>query len=425
MIAIVDCNSFYVSCERLFQPHLNGNPVGVMSNNDGCVIALSNELKALGVKMGTPAHYLKEQVARGEITLFSSNYELYGDISSRVQAVLEEFSAGIDPYSIDECWVDFSGFAPGQLEDHARELRRQVKQYTGIPVSIGVAPTRTLAKVANRASKKIAGFGGVCVLYPDSPQTQGLLQRCELGDIWGVGRRLAEKLGNLGIITAWDLRNQNAKEIRRRFSVTLERTVLELQEVDAIEMMGMDFARERIMTSRSFGRLTNDKGEIREAIRQHAQRSAEKLRKQGSLCRAVLVFLRTNPHRQDLAQHNPSMIIELDNPTDDGRTIVGAAIQVLERLHAPNKRYMKGGVMLMEICDRATEQLSLLNAPQSDVDRARSEKLMGVMDELNQKMGRGTVRIGTPSAGAAWHLRCSHRSPRYTTRWEEIPAARS
>lgn len=425
MIAIVDCNSFYVSCERLFKPHLNGRPVGVMSNNDGCVIALSNELKALGVKMGTPAHYLKEQVARGEITLFSSNYELYGDISSRVQAVLEEFSAGIDPYSIDECWVNFDGFAPGQLEDHARELRRQVKQYTGIPVSIGVAPTRTLAKVANRAAKRIAGFDGVCVLYADSPQTKVLLQRFELGDVWGVGRRLAEKLGHMGIRNAWDLRCQNAKEIRRRFSVTLERTVLELQEIPAIEMIGMDFARERIMTSRSFGRLTNDKGQLREAIRQHAQRSAEKLRKQGSICRAVLVFLRTNPHRQDLPQHNPSMIAELDHPTDDSREIVAAAIRTLERLHEPNRLYMKGGVMLMEIGERGSEQLSLLGTQQSDAQRQRSEKLMGVMDELNQKMGRGTVRIGSPSAGAAWYLRCAHRSPRYTTRWEEIPAARS
>ncbi|MCE3025709.1 Y-family DNA polymerase [Salinicola sp. DM10] len=424
MIAIVDCNSFYVSCERLFRPELNGCAVGVMSNNDGCIIALSNELKALGVKMGTPAHYLRDQVRRGEITLFSSNYELYGDISQRVQAVLEEFSAGIEPYSIDECWVDFSGFAPGQLEDHARELRRQVRQYTGIPVSIGVAPTRTLAKVANRAAKKIAGFGGVCVLYPDSPQTKGLLQRFELSDVWGVGRRLVDKLTAMGIETAWDLRSQNAKEIRRRFSVTLERTVLELQETPAIEMMGMDFARERIMTSRSFGRLTNDLSELREAIRQHAQRSAEKLRKQGSLCRAVLVFLRTNPHRQDLAQHNPSMIAELDTPTDDSRVIAAAAIRTLARLHAPGRLYMKGGVMLMEICDRGSEQLSLLGSVQSDAQRQRSEKLMDVMDALNQRMGRGTVRIGSPSAGAAWHLRCAHRSPRYTTRWEETPTVK-
>lgn len=425
MIAIVDCNSFYVSCERLFRPALNGRPVGVMSNNDGCVIALSNELKALGVTLGTPAHHLKEQVNRGEVTLFSSNYELYGDLSSRVQAVLEEFSAGIEPYSIDECWVNFDGFAPGQLEDHARELRRRVQQYTGIPVSIGVAPTRTLAKVASRAAKKVAGYDGVCVFHAGSPQTKGLLQRFELRDVWGVGRRLAGRLGDMGIHTAWDLRSRNAKEIRRRFSVTLERTVLELQETPAIEMMGVDFDRERIMTSRSFGRLTSDKGELREAIRQHAQRCAEKLRNQGSLCRAVLIFLRTNPHRQDLTQHNPSMIIELDRPTDDSREIVAAAIRTLERLYMPNRLYMKGGVMLMEIGSRSGEQLSLLSMPQCDADRARSEKLMGVMDTLNDKMGRGTIKIGMPSPGAAWHLRCAHRSPRYTTRWEEIPRVRT
>ncbi|WP_110685056.1 Y-family DNA polymerase [Salinicola aestuarinus] len=421
MIGIVDCNTFYVSCERLFRPELEGCPVGVMSNNDGCVIALSHELKALGVTMGTPAHHLRDWVRRGDITLFSSNYELYGDISARVQAVLEAFSAGIEPYSIDECWVDFSGFAPGQLEAHARELRRQVKQYTGIPVSVGVAPTRTLAKVANRAAKKVAGYANVCVLYPNSAQTQGLLQRFALDDVWGVGRRLTKTLNEMGLETAWDLRQQRAKAIRRRFSVTLERTVLELQETPAIETMGMDFARERIMTSRSFGRLTDDKRQLREAIRQHAQRSAEKLRKQGSLCRAVLVFLRTNPHRQDLAQHNPSMIIELNHATDDSREIAAAATQVLERLYVPNRLYMKGGVMLMELCERTTEQLSLLEAPPDPGQRQRSERLMGAMDALNQQMGRGTVRIGTPTPGAAWFLRCGHRSHRYTTRWDELP----
>jgi len=425
MIGLVDCNSFYVSCERVFQPRLRGVPAGVMSNNDGCVIALSNELKALGITMGTPAFQLKEQMRRGEIHLCSSNYELYGEMSARVQAVLEEFSAGIEPYSIDESWVRFDGFSNGLLEAHARRLRQQVHQYTGIPVSVGVGPTRTLAKLANRAAKKISGYGGVCVLYPDSPQIKGLLQRFPLDDIWGVGRRLTGKLGDMGIRNAWDLRNQDAKRIRRRFNVTLGRTVLELQGIPAIEMLGMDIAKQRIMTSRSFGKLTNDKGQIREAIRQHAQRGAEKLRKQGSLCRAVLVFLRTNPHRQDLEQHNPSMIMELERPTDDSRPIVSAAMQVLERLHAPGKLYMKGGVMLMDLVDSKTQQLSLLDTPQSEAERERSERLMSAMDMLNQRMGRGTVSIGRPSHGAAWHLRCANRTPRYTTRWEEIPVAKA
>ncbi|REC93395.1 Y-family DNA polymerase [Kushneria indalinina] len=424
MIGIVDCNSFYVSCERLFRPDLNDRPVGVLSNNDGCVIALSNELKALGITMGTPAHFLRDQVMHEGVTLFSSNYELYGDISQRVQAVLEEFSAGIDPYSIDECWVDFSGFSADQLEQHAHELRRRVKQYTGIPVSIGVAPTRTLAKVANRAAKKNASYEGVCVLYPNSPRAVELLQHFDLGDIWGIGRRLDEKLRQLGINTAWDLRRQNAKELRRRFSVTLERTVLELQETPAIEMMGMDFARERIMTSRSFGQLTEDKSEVRGAIRQHAQRSAEKLRKQGSLCRAVLVFLRTNPHRHDLDQYNPSQIIELDHATDDSRDIVAASMRVLERIYTTGFQYKKAGVMLMDIGDRSVEQLSLLDSARSDIERARSGRLMGVMDELNEKMGRNTVRLGSAATGAAWQLRCANRSPRFTTRWDEIPMAK-
>lgn len=425
MIGLVDCNSFYVSCERVFNHHLRTTPTGVMSNNDGCVIALSPELKALGVTMGTPAFKIQHLVRSGQVRLFSSNYELYGQMSERVQSVLEEFSAGIEPYSIDECWVRFGGFAAGQLEDHARRLRHQVRQYTGIPVSVGVAPTRTLAKLANRAAKKIDSYCGVCVLYPGSPQTKGLLQRFGLDDIWGVGHRLVARLHDMGVRTAWDLRNQDPKQIRRRFSVTLERTVLELQEIPAIEMLGMDIAKQRIMTSRSFGKLTGDKREIREALRQHAQRGAEKLRQQNSLCRAVLVFLRTNPHRSDLAQHNPSMTIELERPTDDSRQIVAAASYILDRIHAPQPLYMKGGVMLMDLCDRANEQLSLLDTPQSDNERACNERLMATMDALNRRMGRGTIRIGIPSPGAAWHLRCAHRSPRYTTRWEEIPKAKA
>ncbi|MGQ4877634.1 Y-family DNA polymerase [Billgrantia sp. LNSP4103-1] len=423
MIGLVDCNSFYVSCERVFQPRLRGLPVGVMSNNDGCVIALSNELKALGITMGTPAFELEDLVRQGRIHLLSSNYELYGDMSQRVQSVLEELAPAVEPYSIDEMFVRFEGFTHGQLLEHVRQLHHKVRQFTGIPVCVGAAPTRTLAKLANRGAKKIPAYRGVCVLQPDSLETQGLLQKTELGDVWGVGRRLVERLAVMGIRSAWDLAQANPKEIRRRFSVTLERTALELRGIPCIEMNDFDEARIRIMTSRSFGKLTDNLSEIREAMRQHGQRGAEKLRRQNGLAKAVLVFLKTNPFRQDLPQYSPSLALELPRPTADSREILNAAGHALERIYRKGYLYQKGGVMLLDLIDADRQQLSLLDTPQSDTDRQRSAKLMAVMDQLNARMGRGTVKLGTPSPGAAWHLRCAHRSARWTTRWDELPAA--
>lgn len=425
MIGLVDCNSFYVSCERVFQPRLRDLPVGVMSNNDGCVIALSTELKALGITMGTPAFELQHLVRQGRIHLLSSNYELYGDMSQRVQSVLEEFAPAVEPYSIDEMFVRFDGFTHAQLLEHARQLHHKVRQFTGIPVCVGVAPTHTLAKLANRSAKKIAAYQGVCVLQPDSLETRGLLQKIELGDVWGVGRRLVERLAIMGIKSAWDLAQTNPKEIRRRFSVTLERTALELRGVPCIEMNDFDEARQRIMTSRSFGKLTDNLDEIREAIRQHGQRGAEKLRRQNSLAKAVLVFLKTNPFRQDLPQYSPSLALELPRPTADSREILQAAGHALQRIYRKGYLYQKGGVMLLDLIDAGRQQLSLLDSQQSDAERQRSRKLMNVMDELNGKMGRGTVKLGTPSPGAAWHLRCAHRTLRYSTRWEELPAVRA
>ncbi|MBZ0331666.1 Y-family DNA polymerase [Halomonas sp. ANAO-440] len=425
MIGLVDCNSFYVSCERVFQPRLDGQAVGVLSNNDGCLIARSNEIKALGIAMGTPAFKLQHLVRQGRIHLLSSNYELYGDMSQRVQSVLEEYAPNVEPYSIDEMFLRFDGFEPTQLLDHARQLHHKVRQYTGIPVSVGIAPTRTLAKLANRAAKKIPAYGGVCVLQAESTETRALLKRLELGKFWGVGRRLAERLAMLGIHTGWDLAQADPKRIRRQFSVTVERTALELRGIPCIEMNDFHEPRQRIMTSRSFGKLTDSLDEIREAIRQHGQRSAEKLRRQGSLARAVLVFLKTNPFRDDLPQYSPSLAVELPRPTDDSRNILDAAGTALQRIYRKGYRYQKGGVMLLDLIDADRQQLSLLDTPQSDADRQRSQKLMGVMDELNQRMGRGTVKLGTPSPGAAWHLRCDNLTQRYSTRWEELPAARA
>ncbi|MDZ7852285.1 MAG: Y-family DNA polymerase [Halomonas sp.] len=424
MIGLIDCNNFYVSCERAFQPRLEGVPVGVMSNNDGCVIARSNELKALGVEMGTPAFELRPLQRRQRIELLSSNYELYGDMSSRVQQVLEEFSAGVEPYSIDEMFVRFDSFTVDQMHGHAQELFTKVRRFTHIPVSVGIAPTRTLAKLANRAAKKMPAFGGVCMLRTGSAECEALLKQISLGDVWGVGRRLVERLELLDIQSAWDLAQADPKQIRERFSVTLERTCLELKGIPCIEMNDPGQARQRIMTSRSFGRLTDKRQEIHQAIRQYAQRSAEKLRAQDSLARAVYVFLKTNRHRPDLPQYSPSAIVELPQPTDDSRDILHAASQALETIYRPGYRFMKAGVMLVDLVDANRQQLSLLDTTESRADRERNDHLMATLDSLNGRMGRGTVTFGRPSPGAAWHLRCANRTPRWTTRWDELPKIR-
>ncbi|MBH8578809.1 Y-family DNA polymerase [Bisbaumannia pacifica] len=425
MIGLVDCNNFYVSCERVFQPRLEGVPVGVMSNNDGCVIARSNELKQMGVEMGTPAFELRDLVRRQGVVLLSSNYELYGDMSARVRQVLEEFSAGVEPYSIDEMFVRFDGFDAATTQALARTLYRTVRQFTGIPVCVGVAPTRTLAKLANRAAKKLPEYSGVCVMHADGDETRRLLERTALGDVWGVGRRLIERLAIQDIKTAWDLRQADPKAIRRRYSVTLERTVRELQGTPCIELNDANEPRQRIMTSRSFGRLTGELGDLQDAIRQHAQRGAEKLRQQDSHARAVLVFLKTNRHRPDLPQYSPSVVVELPEPTDDTRLILAAAQQGLEAIYRRGYRFMKGGVMLLDLVDANRQQLSLLDTPERAAQRDRDNQLMTILDELNQKMGRGTVRLGIPRNNAAWHLRCGHRTPRWTTSWSELPTARA
>ncbi|WP_447894250.1 Y-family DNA polymerase [Vreelandella sp. GE22] len=423
MIGLVDCNNFYVSCERVFNPKLKRKPVGIMSNNDGCIIARSNELKALGIEMGTPAHQVRHLVERGEIILHSSNYELYGDMSHRVQSILEQETAGVEPYSIDEMFVRMDGFEPDALLEHARSVRWKVGRYTGIPVCVGVAATHTLAKLANRIAKKHPGYPGVCIMHADTDEARHLLEQIDVGDVWGVGRRLTERLQVMGIKTAWDLREADAKHLRRKFSVNMERTVLELRGVSCLEMNDLAEPKQRIMTSRSFGRSTGNLGDLSGAIRHHAQRGAEKLRSQKSLARAVLVFLKTDRFRQDQPQYSPSVVVELERPTQDTREILAAASAGLSRIYRPKYGYKKAGVMMLDLTDQHRQQLSLMDTPQTEEDRQRSQKLMATMDELNEKMGKGTVRMGLPEKNTPWHLRCAHRSPRYTTNWDELMRA--
>ncbi|WP_083002316.1 Y-family DNA polymerase [Halomonas sp. GT] len=418
MIGLVDANNFYVSCERVFNPALEGKPVGVMSNNDGCVIARSAEMKALEIPMGTPSFQLEGLHRRGEIHLLSSNYELYGDMSARLAQLLRDACPDVAPYSIDEMFIYLDGFSDAQCQTLGDVVRRRIRRYLGLPVCVGLAPTHTLAKLANHVAKKQSHYQGVCLLTANSPTTMGLLKQLPVNAVWGVGRCLAERLAVSGIRTAWQLRECDPKQLRKRFSVVLARTALELRGTSCLEMNALEEPRQRIMTSRSFGQATGVKVELHAALRRHAQRSAEKLRQQKSLTRAVLLFLNTNRHRKDQPQLSPSAMIPLASPSDDTRIILEAVREGLEQMYRPGFQFMKAGVMLLDLVDAQQYQLSLLQP----LTKAHPH-LMNTIDAINQRMGQGTIRFGMTEAEAPWQLRCAHRSDRYTTCWDELMEA--
>lgn len=424
MIALVDCNNFYVSCERVFNPRLEGQAVGVMSNNDGCVVARSQEIKTLGVAMGMPAHQIDPHIRR-QCTLLSSNYALYGDMSSRVTDVLSQHTPHVDVYSIDESFLSFEGFEPDTLEERCQWMRQQVKRDTGIPVSVGLSTSKTLAKIANHRAKKESVFNGVAIMYPDSDETRTFLEQLPVNEIWGVAGRSAARLHTLGIKNAWQLRTASPKHLRQHFSVVMERLVYELRGENCISLDDMSQPKQQIMVSRSFGRLTTNKTDLREALRVHASRAGEKLRKQNGLAQAMMVFVHTNRFRPDLPSYSKRLVIPLPHPTDDSRELIKAAMAGLERIFKKDIWYQKCGIMLMDLCDHDNEQLGLLAEPISDEKRARNEKLMATLDKLNREHGKHTVRIGMPRKQNAWELRCEHRTPRYTTRWEELAVAKT
>jgi len=424
MIALVDCNNFYVSCERVFNPKLEGKPVGVMSNNDGCVVARSAEIKQLGVAMGMPAHQIDPHVRR-QCILLSSNYALYGDMSRRVTDVLSQHTPHVDVYSIDESFLSFEGFDPETLTERCQTMRHQVRRDTGIPVSVGLSTSKTLAKIANHRAKKESHFNGVAIMEPDSDDTRAFLEQLPVTEIWGVAGRSAVRLQTLGIETAWQLRIAAPKHLRKHFSVVMERIVYELRGQNCISLDDMTQPKKQIMVSRSFGRLTNNKADLHEAISVHTSRAGEKLRKQQGLAQAIMVFVRTNRFRQDLPSYSKSLVIPLSHPTDDSRELIRTAMAGLESIFKPGIMYQKCGVMLMDLCDNGNEQLGLLAEPVSDEKRERNEKLMATLDKLNREHGKNTVRLGIPRKANAWELRCEHRTPRYTTKWEELAVVKT
>ncbi|MEQ1718026.1 MAG: Y-family DNA polymerase [Hyphomicrobium sp.] len=413
-IALVDCNNFYASCERLFQPDLRGKPVVVLSNNDGCVIARSNEAKALGIGMGDPWHLSKAKFAKQGVIVRSSNYTLYGDLSARVMTVLRNFTPNLEVYSIDEAFLSFTGFNE-RTDAHARLLRATVLQWTGIPVSVGIAPTKTLAKVANRTAKKNPASHGVCNLMRAEDQVTAL-ETLTLTDLWGVAGRMAKRLEDIGIRTPMQLLDADASMIRDRLGVVMERMALELRGVPCHGLVEANPANKSILASRSFGRAVTERFELEQAVSSHVERAAEKLRRQ-KLCSSVIsVFVRTNPFKPQERQYSASHAVTLPVATSDTAVLLEAASFAVGRLWRSGYRYKKAGVELFEICPADCVQRDLWTSP----DAPRRKALMASLDKLNAEHGRGTVRFAASGITQGWKLRCEQRSQRYTTEWSEL-----
>lgn len=419
VFALVDGNNFYVSCERVFNPRLEGRPVVVLSNNDGCAVARSAEVKALGVKMGTPWFQMQKLAQRHGIVALSSNYELYADLSSRMMSLLGRFAPDQEIYSIDECFLGLEGFQRVELMDYGREMRRTVRQSIGIPVCVGFAATKTLAKLANHCAKKgLAGEDGVCDLTRLSPgEFSQLLSGIPVGDVWGVGRKLAERLGARGITQVETLRTADPKALRREFSVVLERTVDELNGISCLGLEDVAPSKQQIMSSRSFGQYVYDLEPLSQAVASYMAVAAEKLRRQQSRAGMVQVYVRTNPFAEHQAQYQQGLSAPLPTPSDDTRYLIRVAGWLLKKIYRPGYAYQKAGVILMDLRDAGTVQADLFSGPHDN------PALMQVMDRINATWGRGTLRCAAEGMHKGWAMKREKKSPNYTTRWDELPEA--
>tara|TARA_Y100000590_G_scaffold140605_2_gene161366 strand:- start:25045 stop:26310 length:1266 start_codon:yes stop_codon:yes gene_type:complete len=414
--ALVDCNSFYASCERVFRPDLKNKPIVVLSNNDGCVVALSKEAKNIGVKMCEPWFKIKNSFTNKGGVAFSSNYELYADISSRVMQTLEYSAPKIEIYSIDEAFLDLSGIDQcTNLERFGYECQEKVKQWTGMPVRVGIGPTKTLAKAASYGAKKYIGTGGVVDLSERKRQRK-LMSIMPIEEIWGVGSKLKKHLNKMGITTALELADTDTKLIRRRFSIILERTVMELRGYPCIGLKERPATKKEIVVSRTFGRKVTTLESINEAVSDYAARAAEKLRRENQYCRVVSVFARTNPFRLQDQQYSNILSCTLNLPTNDTRDILHATKILSKRVYKKGYNFIKAGVMLSDFYDKGVYQSDFF-VP--DSKRPRSEKLMRTIDKVNAS-GENKITFASQGIRKPWSMQRHFQSPKYTTNWDEL-----
>ena len=416
---MVDCNNFYVSCERVFDATLAGRPVVVLSNNDGCVIARSNEAKALEIAIGDPVFKRKDFFARHGVRILSSNYALYGDMSARVMQVLARFSPDVERYSIDEAFLRCPPRPPDELRTLAKTIRRTVLRWTGIPVCVGAARTKTLAKIANRLAKKTPGSGGIWWL-DDPADIEARLAQLAVDDVWGIGRRYASFLRARGIDTALQLARQPRDWVRRHLTIGGLHTVMELGGEPCIPFEENPPPARSLLCSRSFGERVADLGSLEEALSTHVQRAAEKLRKKGLRAGAVQAFLETSRFRsEEYFAHSGCQALAA--PTAYTPELHAAALRILRAIYRPGHAYQRIGVLLLDLVPEGARQLTFWDL---DVEQPRHRALMQALDKVNATYGRGTLVLAAAGLGAKpWHMRQERRSNRYTTRWAELPVA--
>ncbi len=432
MYALVDGNNFYVSCERVFRPSLNGRPVVVLSNNDGCAIARSNEAKALGIAMGAPWFQIRHMEETAGLVALSANFVLYGDMSDRMMSL----AAGLGPtqeiYSIDESFIGLHGVR-GDLVRRAHQVRARILQWTGIPCGIGIGTTKTLAKLANHIAKTAerkpgtypAELAQVCNLAALPGQDlDDVLRATAVTDVWGVGRRIGAQLIDAGVVNVLDLARLDAALVRQRWNVVLERTVRELQGMPCVQLEDVPAPKKQIACTRSFGRPVSDLAPLLEAVSEYATRAGEKLREQGSLSGQVLVFAHTSPHRAG-PRFSRSIVMPLRRPTADIGLLVGAAAAGMRQIYEPGYQLIKAGVMLLDLQAATVHQRELDLEAESGRDKTR---LMSALDAINGRYGKGTLHVGATGLDDGqreWGMRQERRTPRYTTRWDEMPVVRA
>lgn len=410
MFGLVDCNNFYASCERVFNPYWDGRPVVVLSNNDGCVIARSNEAKALGIKMGVPAYQIKDLVSSQGVAVFSSNYTLYGDMSGRVMSILAELAPELEIYSIDEAFLNLEGIK--DLTTIGGNIINKVTHGTGIPVSMGIACTKTLAKIANKFAKRYPAYEQLCIIDTEEKRIKAL-QLFEIGNVWGIGRKQAAKLEKQGVKTAYDFTQLSEIWVRKNMTVTGERTWKELRGVSCIDLESAPPSKKQICTSRSFGKMLTDIETIAEAIATHASTCARKLREQKSYAKSLMVFIHTNNFREDLPQYWKNTVVHFPVPTNDTQEIVHYALSGLKMIYRENYQYKKAGVIITEITEGA--QLGLFDS----INRKRQELLMQTIDKINGEHGH-RVKLAIQGTGNDWKLKQEQLSRHYTTDINEI-----
>jgi DNA polymerase V len=419
VFGLIDCNSFYASCERVFRPDLAKTPIVVLSNNDGCVIARSYDAKPF-VKMGAPYFQIKDHLRRNGVVAFSSNYALYGDMSERVMTIIESLVPALEVYSIDEAFADLTGI-PGDLTAFGRKVRATIFKQTGIPVGVGIARTKTLAKLANHTAKRLLDKTGGVVDLCDQFKCDWTLRNTDVGEVWGVGKRMKAHLESLGIKTAMDLANADPTMLRQKFSVVMEKTARELAGTPCLELGEADPPKQEICCSRMFGTRLTDIEPIKEAVATYTQRAAEKLRAQNSLCKKIRVSIRTGMFNPEEAKYANGALVELPYPTNDVRLMTKAATEAVNRLFRVGFKYSKAEVLLMDLRQPGEFTDDLFAYPQP----ASVGKVMGVLDEINGRWGRGTLRAASVPSDPQWAMRRDLMSQSFTTRMDQLWTVKS